>query len=102
MTPEILEAIDQQIQASKAHFWTPPGTRVCVCVLELESGFTVTADVTLPANIEFNADLARKLAFDMAAAKLAEHEAYRQATSGPRIELPNAKQVQLLNGHGRS
>lgn len=100
MTPALTEAVEQQIQDCTPHFWNPPGTTLVVCVLALGSGFTVLGEAVCLDPAAFDPEHGQKLAFQKAVDALAGHEAYRQATAGPRLEMPTANQVRLVSGNG--
>ena len=73
--PRITQAhVDNEI-ASK-YFHRFEGTEVTVCCLVLQNGFTVIGESACAAPENFDAELGRKIAFDNAAQKIWQLEAY--------------------------
>lgn len=100
MNQQTLESVQQLVQESAAHFWTAPGTTLTCCVLVLRDGFTVVGKSACMDKAQFDIEIGRKMAFDDAVSELIRLESYKQATSGPRIEIAGPHQVPGLTGHG--
>lgn len=60
----------------KTHYWTPTGTTLTVCVLELRNGFTVSGESACASPENFNAELGEKIARDNARQKIWALEGY--------------------------
>lgn len=87
MNQEIVAAVEKLVTASEAKFWHCPGTHITCCVLVLEGGFTVFGKVEVPAP---NQEEAQRMAFNECVDELLRLEAFRQSTSGPRIQIAAA------------
>ena len=71
VTPDVVDGT-----IAEAHFWTPEGTTLTICVLVLRNGFTVTGESACASPENFNVELGQKIARDNARQKIWALEGY--------------------------
>lgn len=71
-----LVAVDIEESIIKEQYHHFEGTTMTVCCLTLRNGFHVTGESACIHPVDFNAELGRKYAKDMAFKKAFDHEAY--------------------------
>lgn len=63
-------AAAMQERIAKTHFWTPEGTTLTVCVIQLDNGFTTVGEAACASPANFDPEIGKELAYKQAFNKL--------------------------------